>query len=160
MDALSRLLALLAQHQVAYRSLDHPAEGQTDKVSGLRGHHPHLAAKCLVLMVKLGKRTTRFVLAVVPGDCKIDVKAVARIYDASYVGFASTQDAERLSGCVAGTVLPFTFTEDMPALIDETLFEAEEMYFNAGRLDQSIAIRTADYRRMNAGRIVRIAVGP
>ena len=63
-----RLIALLEANGAKYRLIDHPPEGQTDLVSAMRGHPVAQAAKCIILIVKLGKKTTRFVLAVVPGD--------------------------------------------------------------------------------------------
>jgi Ala-tRNA(Pro) deacylase len=159
-EAYSRLVSLLDGNGVSYRFIDHAHEGQTDRVSALRGHDVRLAAKCLVVMVKAGKKVTRFVLAVVPGDFRLDVDAVKRLFSATYVGFASTGDAERLSGCVAGTVLPFSFNEELALVVDPTLFDAPEMYFNAGRLDRSIVIRTDDYRRIAAPRVERIGTAP
>jgi Ala-tRNA(Pro) deacylase len=157
MDAYARLISLLAENGVPHRGIDHAPEGQTDLVSAMRGHDVRLAAKCLVLIVKVGKKTTKFVLAVVPGDRKVDMKAIKQIFSATYAGFASTADAERLSGCVAGTVLPFSFSDDLPVVADSTLFDAADMYFNAGRLDRSVVIGTADYLRLQAPRVERIA---
>jgi len=103
----ARLIALLDGHGAAYRLIDHPPEGQTDKVSALRGHPVAAAAKCIILIVKLGKKTTRFILAVVPGDARVDTAKIRALFGATYVGFAATDAAERLAGSVAGTVLPF-----------------------------------------------------
>jgi hypothetical protein len=62
-----RLIALLDANKASYRLIDHEPEGQTDKVSAMRGHPVEAAAKCIVLIVKIGKKSSRFVLAVVPG---------------------------------------------------------------------------------------------
>jgi Ala-tRNA(Pro) deacylase len=160
MDAYSRLMSLLEQNSATYRFIDHASEGQTDRVSALRGHDLRLAAKCLVLMVKVGKKVTKFLLAVMPGDCRLNVNAVKQLFSATYAGFASTADAERLSGCVAGTVLPFSFNEELTVIADPAIFDAPDMYFNAGRLDRSIVIQTADYRRIAQPRVERIALAP
>jgi Ala-tRNA(Pro) deacylase len=157
-DAYARLMGLVESHAAPYRLIDHASEGQTDLVSAMRGHDVRLAAKCLVVMVKIGKKVTRFVLAVIPGNLKLDVNAIRALYCATYVGFASTADAERLSGCVAGTVLPFTFDDELAIIADPALFAADEMYFNAGRLDRSIMIRPVDYQRIAQPRIERIAL--
>jgi Ala-tRNA(Pro) deacylase len=37
-DTYEKLVAFLDPHGAAYRLIDHPPEGQTDKVSALRGH--------------------------------------------------------------------------------------------------------------------------
>src|SRR5262249_8367885 len=141
-----KLITLLDDFGASYRLIDHEAEGQTDKVSAMRGHPVAAAAKCIVLIVKLGKKTTRFVLAVVPGDARVDTGKVRALVDgATYVGFAATDVAERLAGCVPGTVLPFAFHPDLTLIADPRIELHAELFFNAARLDRSIALKTADY---------------
>jgi Ala-tRNA(Pro) deacylase len=114
------------------------------------------AAKCLILLVKIGKKQTRYVLAVVPGDARLDLAAVKTLLGASYVAFADTGKAEQLAGSVTGTVLPFSYDERLELIADPALLDRDELYFNAGRLDRSIALDTEDYRRLAAPRIARI----
>ena len=129
--------------------------GQTDRVPA--AHHP-VAAAMHVLIVKLGKKTTRFVLAVLPGDARIDVSRVKELKRATYAGFAATDVAERLAGTVAGTVLPFTFHPDLELIVDASLLEHETIYFNAARLDRSIALRTSDYVAIASPKVEAIVV--
>ena len=156
-DTYSKLIALLDEKGASYRLIDHPPEGQTDLVSKMRGHAASEAAKCIILIVKIGKKVSRFVLAVVPGNARVDTQAIKRIMDATYVGFASADVAERLAGSVAGTVLPFSFTQDLRVIVDPSLKERPEIFFNAARLDRSIALNTADYFRIADPQIERIA---
>ena len=96
-DAYARLIALLDEHGAAYRLIDHAPEGRTEIVSPMRGNPLAAAAKCIVLMVKLGKKTTRHVLAVVPGDARLDLGAVKALLGATYAAFASPEVAEELA---------------------------------------------------------------
>src|ERR1700686_4149973 len=107
--AYTQLIAFLDQHGVSYRLIDHAPEGRTELVSPMRGNALSQAAKCIVLMVKIGKKVTKYVLAVVPGDARVDLNAVKSIMQGTYVAFASPDIAERLVGSVTGTVLPFSF---------------------------------------------------
>lgn len=66
-SAYARLVRLLDDEGAGYRVIEHPAEGRTGIVSTLRANALPQAAKCIVLMVKLGKKVARYVLAVVPG---------------------------------------------------------------------------------------------
>ncbi len=156
-DTYSRLIAWLDAQGVAYRLIDHAPEGRTDVVSPLRGNALAQAAKCLVLMVKLGKKVTRYVLAVVPGDARVDLPAVKALLGGTYAAFASPEVAERLSGSVMGTVLPFSFTPELELIVDPALLEHEEIYFNAARLDRSMALKTSTYRTAARPRLERIA---
>jgi len=88
------------------RSRARGADGQGERPSG---HPVEAAAKCIVLIVKIGRKTSRFILAVVPGNARVDTVRVKSLFNgATYAGFAATDVAERLAGSVAGTVLPFT----------------------------------------------------
>ena len=157
-DTYDRLIALLDEHKASYRLIDHAAEGQTDKVSEMRGHAVEAAAKCIVLIVKIGKKTTRFVLAVVPGDMRVDTTKIRQLFSgATYVGFAATDVAERLAGSVAGTVLPFSFHPDLALIADPALKAHPELFFNAARLDRSMAIGTQDYIAIAKPRFESIA---
>src|SRR5262245_60590379 len=154
----TRLIALLDEHGARYRLIDHAPEGRTEFVSAMRGNALSQAAKCLVLMVKIGKKVTHYILAVVPGDAQVDLAAVKALMGGTYIAFASPDIAERLAGSVAGTILPFSFNQELDVIVDPSLLEHDELYFNAARLDRSLALSTSDYVALAAPRIERIAV--
>lgn len=157
-ETYQRLIALLRAHGVAYRLIDHAPEGRTELVSALRGNALGQAAKCLVLLVKVGKKVTRYVLAVVPGDARVNLPAVKALLGATYIAFASPEIAERLAGSVTGTVLPFSFSPELELVVDPSLLDHEELYFNAARLDRSMVLKTRDYVAVAAPRLARIAI--
>jgi Ala-tRNA(Pro) deacylase len=146
--AYDRLVELLDRHGATYRIVDHDPEGRTEVVTALRGHPLAAAAKCMVVMVKVDKKQRRHVLAVVPGDRHVDLAAIKDLYDGRYAGFADTATAERLSGCDTGTILPFTWSDELDLVVDPALYAHDTIYFNAARLDRSIALAGADHRRI------------
>jgi Ala-tRNA(Pro) deacylase len=154
-----RLIATLDAAGASYRLIDHAPEGQTDRVSALRGHPVSHAAKCLVVMVKVGKRVTRYYLAVVPGDARVDLAAVKALAGGTYVTFASADKAEALAGSVSGTILPFSFHPDLELVVDPGLLEHPEIFFNAARLDRSLALDTKDYQRIADPKVHPIKAG-
>src|SRR5436305_9266073 len=127
-DAYTQLITLLDQHGAHYRLIDHPPEGRTEIVSPMRGNALSQAAKCIILMVKIGKKVTRYVLGVVPGDARIDLDAVKALLQGTYISFASADIAERLAGSVAGTILPFSFSPDLELIVDPSLLENDEIF--------------------------------
>ncbi|MFC6886852.1 MULTISPECIES: YbaK/EbsC family protein [Actinomadura] len=151
-----RLIGDLDAAGARYRLIDHAPEGRTDLVSALRGNDVAHAAKCLVVMVKVGKKRSRYVLAVVPGDARLDLQAVKTLLDGTYVAFASRDKAEELAGSVSGTVLPFSYHPQLEVIADPALLRAPELFFNAARLDRSIALATDDYVRLADPRVVPI----
>ena len=156
-DAYTQLIERLDAHGARYRLIDHAPEGRTELVSPIRGNALRQAAKCIVMMVKIGKKVTKYVLGVVPGDARINLNAVKALLGGTYISFASSEIAERLAGSVAGTILPFSFHDDLELVVDPSLLENDEIYFNAARLDRSMALKTSDYIALTKPRLERIA---
>ena len=158
-DTYDRLISLLDASSVDYKLIDHAPEGTTDAVCALRGHPVSEAAKCIVLRVKVDRRTTRNVLAVVPGDRRVDLDAIRALYAARYVGFSDAETAERLARAIPGTVLPFSFDPALEVVADPDVVARPRLYFNAARLDRSLCLSGADYERLAQPRVEPIA-GP
>jgi|SRR3989338_3617962 len=156
-DTYSKLIAVLDGHKAHYRLIDHAPEGRTEIVSPLRGNKLSQAAKCIVIMVKIGKKTTKYILGVVPGDAKIDLNTIKELYHGTYISFATPEIAERLAGSVSGTILPFSFSTELELVVDPSLLENEEIFFNAARLDRSMALKTSDYVSLANPRLEKIA---
>jgi len=117
-DTYLKLIAYFDENKVPYRLIDHEPEGRTEIVSAMRGNVVEQAAKCIILMVKIGKKVTRYILAVVPGNARVDMNAVKALLGGTYASFASKDIAERLAGSVAGTVLPFAFDPELELMVD------------------------------------------
>jgi Ala-tRNA(Pro) deacylase len=158
-DTYKRLIELLDQRGARYRLIDHPPEGRTEVVSPMRGNDLRDAAKCMILMIKLGKKTTKYVLAVVPGDRRVSLPDIKALFGATYVSFASAEIAERLAGSVAGTILPFVLNgqSELELIVDPSIGKASELFFNAARLDRSVALNSKDYLAIAKPRIEQIA---
>jgi Ala-tRNA(Pro) deacylase len=157
-DAYTRLITDLDAAGATYRLIDHEPEGQTDLVSALRGNPIAQAAKCLIVMVKITKKVTHYVLAVIPGDARVDLGALKALLGGTYVGFASAEKAEELAGSVVGTVLPFSYHPALELIVDPALLDFPELYFNAARLDRSLALATKDYTRVATPRVAPIII--
>lgn len=157
LDTYSQLIKFLDKNKAKYRLIDHPPEGRTEIVSPMRGNKLSQAAKCIVMMVKIGKKEKKFVLGVVPGDANMDLDAVKALFQGTYISFATKEIAEKLAGSVAGTVLPFSFNPELELIVDPTLLKNEEIFFNAARLDRSMALKTKDYERFAKPRLENIS---
>ncbi|SDM74386.1 YbaK/EbsC family protein [Nonomuraea jiangxiensis] len=110
----------------------------------------------LIVMVKIGKKRSRHVLAVMPGDARLDLQAVKSLLEGTYVAFTDRARAEELAGSVSGTVLPFSYGPRLELVVDPKLLDLPRLYFNAARLDRSIAMSVDDYVRIAAPRIASI----
>jgi Ala-tRNA(Pro) deacylase len=158
--AYDQLISTLDRGAARYRFIDHAPEGRTEIVSRYRGNTLASAAKCIVVQVKATKKLSRYVLAVVPGDARVDLNAVMAFAGGKNAGFASTAKAESLAGSVSGTIMPFSFHPDLALVADPALLEHSEIFFNAARLDRSLALNTDDYVRLARPRTLAIAQLP
>jgi Ala-tRNA(Pro) deacylase len=148
---------MLDQEGAVYRVMEHQPEGRTELIGRIRGNRVDQAIKSIVVMVRFGKKEACFCLANVPGDCRIDLKAIRGHFGGTQSAFAPREKAEELTGCVVGAIPPFSFNELLPVLADPMIRENEEVVFNAGRLDRSIFMRIEDYLRIAQPQVVKIA---
>ncbi len=145
-DPHQRLLDLLDSHAACYRVVEHEAEGRSEQISRIRGNDPGQAMKALVCEIKGGGLGTRYVLAVVPGVARLDMRTLARHMGQQKGRFAPPETAMVLTGCVMGAIPPFSFDRAALALVVDEGFRAwNEVVFNAGRLDRSLFLHFDDY---------------
>jgi Ala-tRNA(Pro) deacylase len=156
-DVFDQLLALLTEAKARFRVIEHEAEGRSEKISVIRGNRPEQAAKAMVLDVRGGRGGRRNVLAILPGNRKLDFAAVAALFEARKAGFASPDSAQLITGCAMGAVPPFALNPDLAIVADQGLLENDTLFFNAGRLDRSMELDTSDWLAVAKPRVARIA---
>ena len=156
-DVFDRLVALLGDAKAKFRVIEHEAEGKSEAISAIRGNRPDQAAKAMVLDVRGGGGGRRHVLAILPGNRKLDFAAVAALFEARKCGFASPETAQELTGCAMGAVPPFALNPALAIVVDEDLLANETLFFNAGRLDRSMELDTKDWIAIAQPRVARIA---
>jgi len=149
MTTFAKITELLDRHGANYRVVEHEAIGQTDAISALRGNALNQAAKAMVLEVAMPDGAeSRFLLAIVPGDCKINFKSAARAIGGKKSSFAAPEMAQSLTECVMGAVPPFSFDDRLALRVDARLRDVDTLWFNAGALEKSIALNADDYQRI------------
>jgi Ala-tRNA(Pro) deacylase len=159
-DMYRKLITLLDERGATYRVIEHEPEGVTEAVSRLRGHDPAQAAKCMLIMIKIGKKVTRYAAAVIPGDKRVNFEKFKDLFNGTYAAFASPDVAEELAGTPVGTIPPFTFDERLELFADPAVLKYDEVFFNAARLDRTIALATTDYQSIAKPRVESIALTP
>ncbi|MBE0532178.1 MAG: YbaK/prolyl-tRNA synthetase associated domain-containing protein [Rhodospirillales bacterium] len=155
-----RIVRLLEDGGARYRIVEHPAEGRTEEIAKIRGNHPSQSLKAIVVTLKGGGAGKRTVMAVVPGNRRLDMKTLCNEAGAQKGGFAPPEVATAITGCVMGAVPPFTFWEELPLIADPAIGDNREVCFNAGRLDRSIFMDINDYVRLARPQFAVIAEPP
>ena len=86
-------------------------------------------------------------LAVVPGDAELDLKALARLSGDRCVEMAPLKEVQPLTGYVRGGVTAFACKRDYPVFADETINLHDVVSVSAGMRGQQILLAPADYVR-------------
>lgn len=155
-DVFDRLLALLEAGKADFRVLEHVPEGRSEQISKIRGNLPSQAAKAMVVAVKTAEGR-KFVLAVLPGDRRVDFSGIARAVGGKKAALAAPEEARRLTECEMGAVPPFTFSDELILVVDPNLLTHDRIAFNAGRLDRSMFLATASYLAVAKPKVAPIA---
>ena|SRR5687767_4242118 len=157
-DIHESLLALLDREGAVYRVIEHEPEGRSEAIARIRGNRVEQSIKSMVVQVRLNRKENSYCLVNVPGDCRVDLESIQALLEADSAAVAKREKAEALTGCVIGAIPPFSFTDQLPVLADPLIQENEEVVFNAGRLDRSIFMKSADYFRIASPRLAKVAL--
>jgi Ala-tRNA(Pro) deacylase len=111
-----------------------------------------------VVQVRLNKKENIYCLANVPGDCRVDLDGIKAHYNAISIAIAPREKAQELTGCVIGSIPPFSFNKQLIVLADPLIRENQEVVFNAGRLDRSIFMNVDDYFRIAEPQVIKVAI--
>jgi len=146
-SVFQRLCDLLSASSARFRVIQHAAEGKSDSVAAIRGTSPGQGAKAMLCTFK---DDDACVLAVIPGDRKVDFRKIASVVGRKKATLASAELAAAMTHCVMGAVPPFAFNERIALVVDPELVTGNtEIAFNAGRLDRSIVMDASDYVRIS-----------
>jgi Ala-tRNA(Pro) deacylase len=140
-----RLIVLLGASGARYRIIEHKAEGRTNIASVLRSNALPQSAKSIVVRVSITKKRGKYLLAVVPGDKHVDLAKLSKLVGGMKAAFAARDVAERLTASACGSIPPFSFNLELMLIVDKGMLVHEEIFFNAARLDRSVALRMKDY---------------
>lgn len=96
-------------------------------------------------------------LAVIPGNCALDLKALARASGDRKIDTVPLKDVLPLTGYIRGGVTAFGARKDYPVFVDETLELFDVISVSAGVRGTQILLAPGDYLRALGD---RARVGP
>lgn len=116
------------------------------------------AAKSIVARVSIAKKKGKYLLAVIPGDKYVDHTKLSQLAGGTKAAFVARDVAERLTVSVTGSMPPFSFNLELQLIVDKGLVVHEEVFFDAARLDRSVALRVEDYLTLACPWVEHIAI--
>jgi len=130
-----------------------PGDLAAESVARKIGLPPEQVFKTLVAR---GDRTG-VLLAVVPGDMELDLKALARLSGDRKAEVVSLREVQPLTGYVRGGVTALAGKKDYPVFVDETVELFDVISVSAGARGTQILLAPADYLRATRGIVGAIA---
>ena len=134
MSMPARLSNYLQRRGIQYDVMSHPHSHSSAETARMAHVQPHQLAKSVVLEDDDG-----CVMAVVPADARVNIGAIARLLGR---GELHLSDEERLCelfpDCDRGAVPAVGMAWGMDTVVDESLDDNKEVYFEAGDHDMVI----------------------
>ena len=145
-----QIIAFLRSNGCPFRTFEHAPVRTSEEAARLRPEYTlHQGAKALIVKVKNPQQDKKFTMLVFPADLRFDSKRVKEILGVKEVSFATEEEVAAATGGVqVGGVPPFGNLFSLDVLADESLFGNDEIIFNAGDRSFSIAMKSADYRKL------------
>ena len=139
----------LAQHQVPFAVVSH-----RHTVSSLRtANEAHIQPGCLAKAVLLEDDLahSHFVMAVVPATHRVELDKLAQ-QAGRQMHLATEEDAAGLfADCETGAIPPLGPAYGVETILDESLMEKPELYFEAGDHEHLVHLETRDLFQLLSG---------
>jgi Cys-tRNA(Pro)/Cys-tRNA(Cys) deacylase len=97
-------------------------------------------------------------VAVLPGDKRVDFKAVARVAGCAKVSFASHEVALRETGYPPGGTPPLGYPKPLRVIVDEALLQYSEGHGGGGRPELLLRIQPQELLRVTNGTLARVSL--
>ena len=91
-------------------------------------------------------------LAVVPADAELDLKALAQLSGDRRVALVALKEVQPLTGYVRGGVTALACKKEYPVFVDETMLHLELASVSAGLRGMQIVLAPADYVKATGAR--------
>ena len=139
-----RIQEILKDSGISYEVFAHAPVYTNPAMAGNLDVSEAETVKSLVLATKEGA----MIVMVLPGDRRVDWKAVAAAAGSKKVSFAKPEAVRESVGCDVGCVPPFGHFSDLGIYMDKDLVETPYIYFNPGVHDKSYKIPGAALERL------------
>lgn len=126
-----------------------PEDLSAETVAAKVGMPPEQVFKTLVAR---GDRTG-VLMAVVPGNGELDLKALARLSGDRKVDTVPLKELQPLTGYIRGGVTAIGGKKEYPVFVDETLELFDVVAVSAGVRGTQIVLTPADYLRVTQGKV-------
>lgn len=154
MAILGRLEDFLRSNKVSYEMVTHPEAFTAQEIAAAM----HVKGKELakVVIVKAGEK---FVMMVLPASWQVDFSRLREVLGEKDVRLAREEEFKKLfPDCEPGGEPPFGNLYDLETIVDSSLAEDEQIFFNAGNHQDAIGMSYSDFVKIVKPRVAEFAV--
>jgi len=142
----------LSKQGIWHRFIKKPETIHTADASKVTGIELKRITKNLVSVTD-GKE---YVLIIVPGNRKVDMKRVASILGVNKVSLVPFNEAEKISGYPPGGTPSLGHKRKFKVILDKSLTEFDTIFCGGGSRDKLLELKTRDVIRINEAIIADI----
>jgi len=144
------IVKLLNEKQVVFEHLTHEHVHKSKDAAKIRGNSIEQAAKAIILKIKPKKSDTKYVIiqCVLSGNKKINFRILRNLLNLKSASLATPEEVLEKTDCTIGSVPPFGVLFDIPVYADNSVFLEEEIVFSAGTHNDSIKMKSSDWRKV------------
>jgi len=153
----ARLLDQMGIHYELRQYEVDPNDLAAETVAAKIGLPPEQVFKTLVARPSHASGQNGVVLAVIPGDQELDLKALAAAAGEKKTDLVPVKELQLLTGYIRGGVTALAAKRDFPVYVDETVELFDVVSVSAGVRGLQILIAPADYLRATNGTIAALA---
>lgn len=136
----TKLLDALGITWIAHEYDHGPHERDFGKEAALKLNlDPAQVFKTLIVKADVG-----FVVAVIPVNAMLDLKAAAAAVGGKKAEMAEVLDAERITGYVHGGISPLGQRKKLPTVVDQSAMDFPTMFVSGGRRGFDVEVAPAD----------------
>jgi Cys-tRNA(Pro)/Cys-tRNA(Cys) deacylase len=146
---------LLDQRKINYTAFELPAQKLGAEVTAELLQVP-LEVVCKTIVVKRSGRG-KPILAVVPGNSSVDLKALAKAVGEKKVYLTTQNEAESLTKLRAGGISPLALiNRGFQVVIDRLAYEYAEIYISGGQWGLNLRLAPADLKMLTGAYVAKV----
>ncbi len=147
-----RIIKLLDGTGTKYVVLEHEHTHTSEEAARVRGTSMSEGAKSLLL-----KSGDSFMMAIIPGNKKLDSRKLRAILGVRKLKFASPEEVEKIMGCKIGACYPFGNLISLKTYAEKTLGDNIWISYSPGAHNKSIRMKWVDYKKIAKPKVCDIA---
>ncbi len=158
MPATNNITRLLDQRKIAYQAFELPVEKLGARATAqLLGVPPELVYKSIVAV--RGLAGSKPILAIIPGNHRLNTKALAAYLGDKKVQVPTQREAEALTGLQAGGISPLSLVnKGFTLLLDKSAENHLQIHVSGGQRGLNIRLAVKDLIRLTGARLADISL--